>query len=64
MHKYIPQWLTSKESVCQCRRLAGDKGLIPGFGRSPGKGNVNSFQYSSLGNPIDRGAWHPSSDAL
>ena len=36
---------------------AGDKGLIPGSGRSPGEGNGNSLQYSCLGNPMDRGAW-------
>ena len=31
--------------------------LIPGSGKSPGKGNGNSFQYSCLKNPMDRGAW-------
>ena len=36
---------------------AGDAGLIPGSGRSPGEGNGNIFQYSCLGNPMDRGAW-------
>ena len=36
---------------------AGDKGLIPGLGRSPGEGNGNSLQYSCLENPMDRGAW-------
>ena len=39
---------------------AGDvraEGLIPGSGRSPGKGHVNPFQYSFLENPMDRGAW-------
>ena len=30
---------------------AGDMGLIPGSGRSPGEGNGNPFQYSCLGNP-------------
>ena len=30
---------------------------IPGLGRSPGEGNGNPFQYSCLGNPMDRGAW-------
>ena len=33
-----------------------DVGLIPGSGRSPGRGNGNSFQYSYLENPMDRGA--------
>ena len=36
---------------------AGDMGLIPVSGRSPGVGNDNPLQYSSLGNPMDRGAW-------
>ena len=36
---------------------AGDLGSIPGSGRSPGKGNGNSFQESWLENPINRGAW-------
>ena len=35
---------------------AGDVGLIPGSGRSPGDGNGNPLQYSCLGNPMDRGA--------
>ena len=30
---------------------AGGVGLIPGLGRSPGKGNGNPFQYSCLKNP-------------
>ena len=36
---------------------SGDKGLIPGSDRSPGEGNGNLFQYSCLGNPVDREAW-------
>ena len=36
---------------------AGDPGLIPGLGRSPGEGNGNPFQYNCLENPMDRGAW-------
>ena len=36
---------------------AGDAGLIPGPGRSPGEGNGNPLQYSCLGNLIDREAW-------
>ena len=35
---------------------AGDRGSIPGLGRSVGEGNDNSLQYSCLGNPTDRGA--------
>ena len=33
-----------------------DTGLIPGWGRSPGGGNGNPFQYC-LENATDRGAW-------
>ena len=32
-------------------------GLIPGSGRSSGKGNGNPLQYSCLGGSTDRGAW-------
>ena len=47
-----------KESACN----AGDLGLIPQSGRSPGEGNDNEFQYSCLVNPTDREAWRdPSS---
>ena len=42
-----------KESACS----AGDQGSIPRLGRSPGEGNGNPLQYSSPGNPTDRGAW-------
>ena len=43
----------SKESIYN----AGDPGLIPGSGRSPGEGNGNPLRYSYLGNPMDEGAW-------
>ena len=36
---------------------AGDQGLIPGSGRSPGEGNGYSLQYSCLENSIDGGVW-------
>ena len=42
---------------------AGDMGLIPGLGRSPGEGNGNPLQYSCLGNPLDRGAWQSTAYA-
>ena len=42
-----------KESVCN----AGNTGLIPGSGRSPGEGHGNQLQYCYLENPTDRGAW-------
>ena len=34
-----------------------DVGLSPGSGRSPGVGNGNLFQDSSLENSVDKGAW-------
>ena len=46
-----PWWLSGKESGCN----AGDLGLIPGLGRSPGGGRGNTLQNSCLENP--RGAW-------
>jgi len=36
---------------------AGDWGLIPELGRSPGGGHSNPLQYSYLENLMDRGAW-------
>ena len=42
-----------KASACN----AGDLGLIPGLGRSPGEGNGSTLQYSCLENPMDRRAW-------
>ena len=34
---------------------AGDVGLIPELGKSPGEGNGNPLRYSCLGNSMDRG---------
>ena len=34
-----------------------DVGSIPWSGRSSGRGNGNSLQYSCLENLMDRGAW-------
>ena len=36
---------------------ARDVDLIPGSGRSPGKGNGNPLENFCLGNRMDRGAW-------
>ena len=49
----FPGGSDGKASACN----AGDPGLIPGSGRSPGEGNGNSFQYPCLENPMDGGAW-------
>ena len=46
-------WLRGKASACN----AGDLGSTSGSGRSPGKGNGNTLQYSCLENPMDGGAW-------
>ena len=43
----------SKESACS----AGDLGLIPGLGKSPGEGSGNPLQYPCLENLMDRRAW-------
>ena len=43
----FPGGSDGKESACN----AGDLGLIPGLGRSPGGGHGNPLQYSSLENP-------------
>ena len=51
--KALPGGSDGKESACK----AGDPGLIPGWGRSPGEENGNPLQYSCLENPVDRGAW-------
>ena len=34
-----------------------DEDLIPGLGRSLGRGNSNLLHYSCLDNPMDREAW-------
>ena len=52
----LPLWLSGKESTCNAED-AGDLGLIPGSGRSPGGGHGNPLQYSCLENTMDRGAW-------
>ena len=57
---FLPLYITGflggsdgKESACN----AGDPGLIPGWGRSPGEAHGNPLQYSCLENSMDRGAW-------
>ena len=50
----FPHSSVGKERACN----AGDPGLIPGSGRSPGEGTGNPLQYSCLENPMDRGGWH------
>ena len=56
----FPGGSDGKESACN----AGDLGLIPGSGRSPGEGNGNPLQCSSLENSTDRGAWRVIVDGV
>ena len=58
--KGFPGGSDGKESACS----AGNTGLIPGLGRSPGEGNGNPLQYSCLGNPMDGGAWQTTVQVL
>ena len=51
-NKYSRGFPSGSESACS----AGDPGSIPGLERSPGEGNGNPLQYSSLENLTDRGA--------
>ena len=45
----VPCGSAGKESACN----AGDLGLIPGLGRSPGEGKGYPLQYSGLENSMD-----------
>ena len=56
----FPPWLSGKESACN----AGDGGLIPGSGRSPGGWDGNPLQDSCLENPRERGVWQPTVHAV
>ena len=42
----------------------GDVSSILGSGRSPGGVNGNPLQYSCLENPMDRGAWGATVQAV
>ena len=71
-HKYIQEVrvkvFPGGSEVKASAHNAGDLGLIPGSGRSPGEGNSNPLrspgegnsnplQYSCLENPMEGGAW-------
>ena len=53
MYEIFPHSSIGRESACN----AGDPGLIPESGRSPGEGNGSALQYSCLENLMDREAW-------
>ena len=52
----FPGGTSGKESACQCGRPK-KHGFDPYTGKMPRGGNGNPLQYSSLENPMDRGAW-------
>ena len=49
----LPGGSDGKEFTCS----VGNLGSNPGSGRSSGGEHGNPLQYSSLENPMDRGAW-------
>ena len=49
IYKGFSGYSAGKKSACN----AGDFGLIPGLGRSPGEGNGYPLQYSGLENSMD-----------
>ena len=49
----FPGGSDGKESACN----AGDLGLVPGLGRSPGEEKGHPLQYYGLENSMDRGTW-------
>ena len=48
----LPWWLSGKESK-NLPASSGDRGSIPGSGRTPGEGNGHPLEYSCLGNPME-----------
>ena len=56
---FVTQRLKNLPTIQETSCNAGDPGLILGWGRSPGEGNVNPHQNSCLENSMDRGAWWP-----
>ena len=52
-HHNFPGDSDGKESA----HNAGDLGLIPELGISPGEGHGSLLHYSCLENPMDRGTW-------
>ena len=56
IYRVSPDGSVAKESPRNAED-AGDTGLIPGSGRSPGEGHGSLLQSSCLGNPMHRGAW-------
>ena len=56
----LPRWLSGIKKIKSLpayAEAAGDAGLIPGSGKSPGEANGNPLQYSCLKNPMGRRNW-------
>ena len=49
LYSGLPCGSSGKESACS----AGDLGLVPGLGRSPGEGKGYPLQYAGLENSVD-----------
>ena len=54
---FLKLWNLKLFKVKNLPANAGDAGLIPGSGRSPGEENGSLLQCSLLGKFMDRGAW-------
>ena len=72
INTFFSNFRVNELADCYCRGVPGctvaknllatvgearDMGSISGSGRSLGVGNSNPFQYTFLGNSMDRGAW-------
>ena len=58
-HKYtwwLPRRQSGEEPACQCRRRKRHR-FNPWVEKRPWRRKCNPLQYSSLENPMDRGAW-------
>ena len=53
---WLPRWLCTKKSACQCRRYK-IHGFNPWVGKILGEENGNPLPYSFLQNSLDRGIW-------
>jgi len=63
LNRDFPDGSVGKESACNAGDTR-DSISVPRLGSFPGIGNGNPFQYSCLGNPIDRGAWWATVHAI
>ena len=59
----LPRWLSVKNLPANSGDPR-DMGSIPGWERSPARGNGNPLQYACLKNLMDRGAWQATVHGL